>query len=203
LRQWSAKLSYKEPSLRKKLKQQEQSDASAQTSSENGLCGVSNDGLETLEKVSEDEVLDVTSFLRSEPAIQDLSTSGQFQDISTSANSCQALENSLFSSMNISAIIGKATRVKMEEHELEGQENLAPPGSSLNVALEASKLSRRSFTGRPTRKAAEVVASYKVLTTYSTRGSTPCAMKICIVRCKYVEDSLVLLGIFCFQHKIL
>ena len=161
MRRRSAKLSYKEPSLRKKLKQEEQSDASAQTSSENGFCGVSNDGLETLEKVSEDEVLDVTSFLRSEPTVEDLSTSGQFQDISTSANSCQALENSLFSSMNISAVIGKATRVKMEEHELEGQENLAPPGSSLNVALEASQLSRRSLTGRPTRKAAEVVASYK------------------------------------------
>lgn len=161
LRRRSAKLSYKEPSLRKKLRQQEQSHVSAQTSSENGVGGVSNDVLETLEKVSEDEVLDVTSFLRSEPTVQDLSTSGKFQDISASADSCRALENSLFSSMNISAVIGKATRVKMEEHELEGQENLAPPGSSLNVALEASQLSRRSLTGRPTRKAAEVVASYK------------------------------------------
>jgi hypothetical protein len=29
-----------------------------------------------------------------------------------------------------------------------------------------------------------------VLTAYSARGSTPCAMKICIIRCKYVEDSI-------------
>ena len=66
--------------------------------------------------------------------------------------------------MNISAVIGKATRVKLEQHELEDQENLAPPSSSsLNVALEASQLSRRSLTGRPTRKAAEIVTSYKEL----------------------------------------
>jgi hypothetical protein len=36
-----------------------------------------------------------------------------------------------------------------------------------------------------------------VLTTYLTKGSTPCTMKICINRCKHVEDFLVLLGNFC------
>lgn len=161
LRQRSAKLSYKEPSLHKKLRQQAQIDASAQTSSTNSFCGVSNDGLETLEKVSEDEVLEVTSSLRSEAMVQDLSASGQFQDISASTQSCQDLENSLCSSMNISAVISKARRGKMEQHELGEQENISLSGSSLNVALEASQLSRRSLTGRPTRKAAEIVASYK------------------------------------------
>jgi hypothetical protein len=29
-----------------------------------------------------------------------------------------------------------------------------------------------------------------ILLLNSTRGSTPCAMKICIIRCKYVEDSI-------------
>ena len=41
----------------------------------------------------------------------------------------------------------------------------------------------------------------QMLTAYSTRGSTPCAMKICIIRCKYVEDSVVLLFKLCLQHK--
>lgn len=164
LRRRSAKPSYKEPSLLKKLRQQDQSDASTQTSSGNNVSGVSDDGLETLEKDSENEVQDVTSFLRSETTVKDLSTSGQFQDISDSTDSCQAPSNSLFSSMNISAVIRKTTRVKLEQHELEDQENLAPPsGSSLNVALEASHLSRRSLTGRPMRKAAEIVTSYKEL----------------------------------------
>jgi hypothetical protein len=36
-----------------------------------------------------------------------------------------------------------------------------------------------------------------LLTASSTRGSTPCIMKICINRCKHVEDFLVLQGIFC------
>jgi hypothetical protein len=36
-----------------------------------------------------------------------------------------------------------------------------------------------------------------LLTTYSTRGSTPCTMKICIIRCKQVRDYLVLRGNFC------
>lgn len=164
LRRRSAKPSYKEPSLLKKLRQQDQSDASTQTSSGNNVSGVSDDGLETLEKDSENEVQDVTSFLRSETTVKDLSTSGQFQDISDSTDSCQAPSNSLFSSMNISAVIRKTTRAKLEQHELEDQENLAPPsGSSLNVALEASHLSRRSLTGRPMRKAAEIVTSYKEL----------------------------------------
>jgi hypothetical protein len=35
-----------------------------------------------------------------------------------------------------------------------------------------------------------------LLTASPTRGSTPCAMKRCIIRCSFVEDSLVLLGIF-------
>jgi hypothetical protein len=43
----------------------------------------------------------------------------------------------------------------------------------------------------------------RVLTAYSTRGSTPCTMKICIIRCKYVEDYLVLLGNLCLQHIFL
>jgi hypothetical protein len=36
-----------------------------------------------------------------------------------------------------------------------------------------------------------------LLTAYSTRGSTTCTMKICINRCKQVEDFLVLQGNFC------
>jgi hypothetical protein len=36
----------------------------------------------------------------------------------------------------------------------------------------------------------------RLLTAYPTKGSTPCAMKICIIRCSFVEDYLVLQGIF-------
>jgi hypothetical protein len=39
------------------------------------------------------------------------------------------------------------------------------------------------------------------LTASSTRGSTPCIMKICIIRCKHVEDFLVLQGIFAPAHN--
>jgi hypothetical protein len=126
-------------------------DASAQTSSENNICGVSNDGLETLEKDPRMRCWMSLLFF----TVQDLSTSGQFQDISASTESCQSLENSLFSSMNISVVlvIGKVTRVKIEHIELKEQENIAPSSaSSLNVTLEASQLSRRSLTGRPIRK---------------------------------------------------
>jgi hypothetical protein len=35
-----------------------------------------------------------------------------------------------------------------------------------------------------------------MLTASPTRGSTPCAMKRCIIRCSFVEDYLVLQGIF-------
>jgi hypothetical protein len=35
-----------------------------------------------------------------------------------------------------------------------------------------------------------------MLTAYPTRGSNPCAMKRCIIRCSFVEDYLVLQGIF-------
>jgi hypothetical protein len=35
-----------------------------------------------------------------------------------------------------------------------------------------------------------------LLTASSNRGSTPCIMKICINRCKHVEDFFVLQGIF-------
>jgi hypothetical protein len=34
-----------------------------------------------------------------------------------------------------------------------------------------------------------------LLTAYPTRGSTPCAMKRCIIRCSFVKDYLVPLGI--------
>jgi hypothetical protein len=42
-----------------------------------------------------------------------------------------------------------------------------------------------------------------LLTAYPTRGSTPCSMKRCIIRCSFVEDYLVLHGIFCHQHIFL
>jgi hypothetical protein len=35
-----------------------------------------------------------------------------------------------------------------------------------------------------------------LLTASPTRGSTPCAMKRCIIRCSFVKDGLVLQGIF-------
>jgi hypothetical protein len=42
-----------------------------------------------------------------------------------------------------------------------------------------------------------------LLTAYSTKGSTPCTMKICINKCKHVEDFLVLHDIFLLQHIVL
>jgi transposase InsO family protein len=56
---------------------------------------------------------------------------------------------------------------------------------------------------RRTRSQFQRASSLLAQVAYSTRGSTPCAMKICIIRCKYVEDSLVLLGNLCLQHKFL
>jgi hypothetical protein len=38
---------------------------------------------------------------------------------------------------------------------------------------------------------------------YSTRGSSPCTMKICIIKCYQVRDFLVLQGNFCHHHIFL
>jgi hypothetical protein len=45
------------------------------------------------------------------------------------------------------------------------------------------------------------LAPLVLLTASSTRGSTPCTMKICINRCEHVEDFLVVQGIFAPTHS--
>ncbi|GLJ50191.1 hypothetical protein SUGI_1068050 [Cryptomeria japonica] len=62
----------------------------------------------------------------------------------------------------MSAFRGKAARVKIEQYQDEEQEGCAHPDSSLNAALSLeSTHPLRSLAGRPMRKAAEAVVSYK------------------------------------------
>ncbi|KAH9295753.1 hypothetical protein KI387_039341, partial [Taxus chinensis] len=161
LRRRSAKISYKEPSINKKLRQNDQIEWLAQTSSESNCHGASCDGLDNLEKVCEDEVLHFTDVPQLDPMIQDHPSSGELQYLPQPTESCQSLENACFPYMKMSAFSGKATRVEIKHHEQEEQEACAPTISSLNAALESTQQSRRSLAGRPMRKAAEIVVSYK------------------------------------------
>jgi hypothetical protein len=83
---------------------------------------------------------------------------------------------------SVTSFLGRYTQIR---DELGAVGEVVEPNSMVRTALN-------SFT-KP----------WGLLTACSTRGSTPCAMKICIIICKYVADSLVLLGILCLRHKIL
>jgi hypothetical protein len=71
--------------------------------------------------------------------------------------------------------------------EMEGSGDDREPQGLAFLAAEFDKFHQTIY---------RIESTLVLLTTYSTRGSTPCAMKICIIRCKYVEDILVLLGHF-------
>lgn len=104
---------------------------------ESDQCSTSFSGLETLEKVSEDEELHI-------------------QDNEVASETLECRQSCVFPTTE-----GKSCKVSRVEHQQQDQ-GIAPcQGSSLNAALEPTEMSRRSLAGRPVRKAVEGIASYK------------------------------------------
>lgn len=140
LRRHSTSVTYRDSDMNGNYKQEKQTVLTPRFC-ESDQCSASFSGLETLEKVSEDEELQVQD---KEVLNGDLNETSEGRQScvfpTTGGNSC------------------KAGSVKCQS-QVQG---IAPcQGLSVNATLEPTEMSRRSLAGRPVRKAVEGIASYK------------------------------------------
>eukprot|EP01018_Ginkgo_biloba_P020645 Gb_03291 [translate_table: standard] len=146
VRRHSANVNYREPNLHTKLRQ-EKNAVSAPTSCHSDQHSESFSGVDTLEKVCEEEGQELhIDIPQSEVLHEDLPEPFEGQN------------HGFLSVIEVTSVTGKATNVKHQN-----QENAPCHSSSLNATCsEVNHLSRRSSsTGRPVRRASGAVASYK------------------------------------------
>lgn len=141
LRRRSDDLSYKEPSLRRKLRQEEDQT----TSSRKNRRAHSYSGQRAELKKCYNAMLDVSGTLQHETKL------GCALDSTESSRNLQ-------SSTDCTEKIGQTSDVKLQQQQQTDQSSCK---ESLTAGIDDMQPSRRSSTGRPARKAKEIVTSYK------------------------------------------
>lgn len=141
LRRRSDDVSYKEPSLLTKLRQEEEKT----TSSRKYRHSHSYSGQGAVERICDNAMLDVSGSLQHKTKLE-------------CAIDSKESSRDLQSSSDCTKKTGQTSDVKLQHQQQTDQSSCK---ESLNTLIDETQPSRRSSTGRPARKAKEIVTSYK------------------------------------------